>query len=139
MDRRIVLTSVAAAALLVFAHPVLAETASYKAALDGKSETPPNDSKGKGMADIKYDSATKTLSWVVSYNGLSADAVAAHFHGPADAGQKADPVVDITKNINNGSATITDDQAKQLADGKWYLNIHTEKFPDGEIRGQVMK
>lgn len=139
MDRRIVLTGAAAAALLSLARPALSEAESYKATLDGKSETPPNDSTGKGMADIKYDSATKTLSWIISFNGLSGDPVAAHFHGPADAGQKAGPVVDISKNINSGSATITDDQAKQLADGKWYVNIHTQKFPDGEIRGQVMK
>ncbi|WP_312033073.1 CHRD domain-containing protein [Ensifer sesbaniae] len=26
-----------------------------------------------------------------------------------------------------------------LQAGKWYLNIHAEKFPDGEIRGQVEK
>jgi hypothetical protein len=24
-----------------------------------------------------------------------------------------------------------------LQAGKWYLNIHTAKFPNGEIRGQV--
>lgn len=138
MQRRYVLIGTAAS-LLALAGPAFAEAVSYKANLDGKSETPPNDSNGKGLADVKYDSATKTLSWIISFNGLSGDPVAAHFHGPADAGQKAGPVVDISKNINSGSATITDEQAQQLADGKWYVNIHTQKFPDGEIRGQVTK
>jgi len=33
----------------------------------------------------------------------------------------------------------TDQQITDLQTGKWYLHIHTQKFPDGEIRGQVEK
>ncbi len=39
----------------------------------------------------------------------------------------------------NGNATLTDDQITQLQGGQWYFNLHTAKFPDGEIRGQVEK
>ena len=38
-----------------------------------------------------------------------------------------------------GEATLTAEQAKQLADGIWYLNVHTAAHPPGEIRGQLMK
>ena len=38
-----------------------------------------------------------------------------------------------------GAATLTDAQAKDLADGKWYFNIHTAANKGGEIRGQVIK
>jgi hypothetical protein len=38
-----------------------------------------------------------------------------------------------------GSSTITDVQAKDLKDGRWYFNIHTPKFPAGEIRGPVYR
>ena len=38
-----------------------------------------------------------------------------------------------------GDATLTEAQAKDLADGKWYFNIHTAANAPGEIRGQVMK
>ncbi|WP_370043581.1 CHRD domain-containing protein [Sinorhizobium fredii] len=58
---------------------------------------------------------------------------------PAAPGENADPVVDISKAIASGSAEITDQQLADLQSGKWYLNIHTQKFPDGEIRGQVEK
>jgi len=75
----------------------------------------------------------------VTSTGLSGDAVAAHFHGPAAAGKNADPVVDITAAIAKGSAEISDKQLADLQAGKWYVNIHTEKFPNGEIRGQVEK
>jgi hypothetical protein len=32
---------------------------------------------------------------------------------------------------------LTDAQLADLQAGRMYLNIHTEQYPDGEIRGQV--
>jgi hypothetical protein len=58
--------------------------------------------------------------------------------GPA-VGENADPVVDISASVASGSADITDQQLADLQAGKLYLNIHTQKFPDGEIRGQLEK
>jgi hypothetical protein len=40
---------------------------------------------------------------------------------------------------DNGKATLTPEQAKDLVDGKWYFNLHTAANPGGEIRGQVLK
>lgn len=129
----------AASALLFLASPALAEMVNFKAELKGTSEVPPNDSAGTGSADVKFDTATKKLSWTVTHSGLSGDATAAHFHGPAAEGANAGPVVDISANVASGSADLTDAQIAELQSGMWYLNIHTAKFPDGEIRGQVTK
>jgi hypothetical protein len=38
----------------------------------------------------------------------------------------------------NGQPTLTPDQARQFEAGEWYINIHTQAHPDGEIRGQVL-
>jgi hypothetical protein len=35
-----------------------------------------------------------------------------------------------------GAAILTEDQAKALL-GNMYINVHTAKYPDGEIRGQL--
>ena len=35
-------------------------------------------------------------------------------------------------------ATLTPEQAKQFSDGEWYVNVHTQSHPAGEIRGQVV-
>ncbi|WP_042779022.1 CHRD domain-containing protein [Sinorhizobium fredii] len=121
------------------ASTVSAETLKFKADLKGSSEVPPSDSAGQGTGDITLDTATKKLTWTVTSSGLSGEATAAHFHGPAAPGENAGPVVDISKTIASGSAEITDQHLADLQAGKWYLNIHTEKFPDGEIRGQVEK
>jgi hypothetical protein len=37
-----------------------------------------------------------------------------------------------------GSATLTQDQAKQFSAGEWYVNVHSQSHPAGEIRGQVV-
>jgi hypothetical protein len=37
-----------------------------------------------------------------------------------------------------GSATLTEDQAQALTGGNMYVNVHAAKYPDGEIRGQVL-
>jgi hypothetical protein len=125
---------------ILFAGPAFAEK--MKATLDGKSETPPNASTGKGTADIDYDAATKKLSWKLTYSGLSGPATAAHFHGPAEPGKNAGVAVAIPNAGTSpveGSATLTDAQAADLQAGKYYVNIHTAANPGGEIRGQVTK
>jgi CHRD domain len=134
------LAALAMGAIVAFAGPAFAEK--MKATLDGKSEVPPNASAGTGTADIDYDAATKKLSWKLTYSGLSGAATAAHFHGPAEAGKNAGVAVAIpnaTSSPAEGSATLTDAQAADLAAGKYYVNVHTAANPGGEIRGMVTK
>jgi hypothetical protein len=137
-NTRIMLATLALA--VAFAGPAFAEK--MKAALDGKSEVPPNASTATGTADIDYDAATKKLSWKLTYSGLSGPATAAHFHGPAEAGKNGGVALAIpnaTSSPVEGSATLTDAQAADLTAGKLYINVHTAANPGGEIRGQVTK
>ena len=44
---------------------------------------PPNDSKGSGACYRNtYDTTSKKLTYTATYNGLTAPATMAHFHGP---------------------------------------------------------
>ena len=127
--------------LLALASSAFAETVTYTAALKGADEVPPNDTKGTGMVEAKYDTATMKLSYTVTYSGLTGAATAAHFHGPAKPGANAGPIITLENLASpiKGEATLTADQAKSLGDGMWYLNVHTAAHPPGEIRGQLMK
>ncbi|NVN84748.1 MAG: CHRD domain-containing protein [Rhodopseudomonas sp.] len=134
--------AIALGAIMIAAGPALADKMAMKATLNGASEVPPNTTAGKGTADVNYDTASKMLSWKVTYSGLTGPATAAHFHGPAEAGKNAGvavPIPDIAKSPAEGSATLTDAQAADLMAGKYYVNIHTEANKGGEIRGQVTK
>jgi len=139
---RTAVTGLATAALLSLAPAAFAQAVNYRADLKASTQVPPNDSKGTGMLTATYDPASKKLTYTVAYKDLTGPATAAHFHGPADAKTNAGVVVPVNGAVTSpikGEATLTDAQAKDLADGKWYFNIHTAANKGGEIRGQVMK
>ncbi|MDB5835897.1 MAG: hypothetical protein JWR14_5727 [Caballeronia sp.] len=119
-----------------------ADTVALQANLQPSSEVPPRVSKGHGVLKATFDTTTKTLQWTVTYAELSGPATMAHFHGPAPVGQNAKVQVPIDKNALpspiSGQATLSEEQANELMAGQYYFNIHTEKNPTGEIRGQVM-
>ena len=144
MQSKFLTTSIVGLALATCAtmsSPAFADTVVYKATLNAAQEVPPTSSAGSGTADVSYDTATKKLTWKVRFSGLSGPATAAHFHGPAEAGKNAGVAVPIpgTASPLEGSATLTDAQAADLAGGKWYVNVHTAENKGGEIRGEVKK
>jgi hypothetical protein len=117
----------------------------YTANLTAAEEVPPNTSTGKGKADLTLNTATKELSWNVTWEGLTGDAVAAHIHGPADKGANAGVMVQLgvqgtpPKSPLTGKMVLTDAQIADLNAGKAYVNVHTPMNKGGEIRGQVTK
>ena len=133
-----------AAVAALAAGAARAEVKHFTAKLDGAAETPATDSKGKGMAAVSLDTATKKLEWTVTYSGLSGPATMAHFHGPAAQGKNGPPVIWLSPKGSpvqtpvKGEATLTPEQAEQFSAGEWYINVHTQDHQAGEIRGQVM-
>jgi hypothetical protein len=123
---------------VVFAHSALADK--IRVTLSGASQVPPNTSAGFGNAEIDYDPATKIMRWKVTHSGL-AGVTSAYFHGPADAGKTGHPdipILDAATSPAEGSVTLTDKQVGYLLAGKYYVNVHTYKYPGGEVRGQVL-
>jgi len=138
---RTAVTAFAVAGALAFAAPSMAAMMTFKANLKGASEVPPNTTPGTGSVTVTYDSDSKKITWKGSYSGLTGPATAAHFHGPAPAGKNAGVMIPIAPATSplEGSATLTDSQAKALMDGDMYVNVHTAANKAGEIRGQLTK
>ena len=119
-----------------------AAVTTYKATLSGASEVPPVTSAGVGSAAVNVDPTTKKLSWRVQYSGTSGPGVAAHILCGAPAGANAPVSVPLAKpgglaSPIAGSGTMTAAQLADLQAGKCYVNVHTAKNPNGEIRGQL--
>ncbi|MES2876974.1 MAG: CHRD domain-containing protein [Pseudomonadota bacterium] len=118
----------------------MSRSTGFTAQLSGASEVPPTTSAATGTLEAKLDKDTNTLSWTVTYAGLSSPLTAGHFHGPAMPGQNAGVVVPLGGNLTSpikGQATLTAAQTADLMAGMWYVNLHTDTNPNGEIRGQV--
>jgi hypothetical protein len=114
----------------------------FEASLSPSQEVPPTASTGSGAAEVQFDQATNKLTWKVTYSGLTGPAAAGHIHGPAAMGANAGvviPFTGITAQPVMGEMTITPAQYADLAAGLYYVNIHSAKFPGGEIRGQLRK
>ena len=146
MHRTILRSTVVAlgfAVSLGLASAAFAEVQTYTADLKGSSEVPATDSKGYGMVEVTFDTATKKFAYNVSYAGLTGPATAAHFHGPATVTENAGVMVPIKDPGNpspiHGDTTIDSQQAADLQAGKWYFNVHTAAHAQGEIRGQLIR
>jgi len=96
-------------------------------------------SVGMGSASMTLDDATNQFIWNIEWSGLVGNVSVAHFHGPASPDQNAGVQVsiDIGTNPARGDQILSGTQASNLLDGLWYINIHSDVSPGGEIRGQV--
>ena len=133
---RICLAGLGLAALLATGPIATAETVQLKADLKGSTAA------ASGNATVTYDTASKQVTWRITYSRLSGNPTAAHFHGPAQPGANAGVAVPIPNPATSpvqGSASLNDAQAADLLAGRYYINIHTAANPGGEIRGQVTK
>lgn len=110
---------------------------------NGAQEVPPVSAPGTGTLSGSYDTVSKSLIYTVTWTGLTGEATAAHFHGPASPGESATPMQDITITTNGTAGMATDtvtasaELHSALLAGRVYYNVHTAEYPDGEIRGQV--
>ena len=131
--------------LVLAAVPGQAQTFTFTAVLTSGQEPPPNinTSKAFGVAFVTFNTDTGELCFSISYDEftLTSAETVAHFHAPAPPGVNAAVIIPLpTGSPKNGCVTpeLTEDLRRELFRGFWYVNIHTEKNPGGEIRGQLV-
>ncbi len=122
----------------------------YFADLSGAQEVPAvvTSATGQGTAVISADGST--ITYLVTYSGLSGTVNAAHFHTGAAgvAGGVILPLVAgpspmsgtlTAANFGTGSGSVTTfvQAVAAIRAGTTYFNLHTTANPGGEIRGQV--
>jgi len=132
------------AVLIASAGPAGGTAGTFTATLQGTQEVPPTASPATGAATVALDAAETTITVNVTFSGLTGTTTAAHIHAPAPPGTNAPVVITLTAfplGVTSGTYTnsfaITAGQVSDLRAGLSYLNIHTNTFPGGEIRGQL--
>jgi hypothetical protein len=93
-----------------------------------------------GTVKATLNTRTGSLSYTISYAGLSGPVQAAHFHGPAPMGKDAGVLVPIPgpyQSGMSGHAKVSSAVVKDLEHGMTYVNLHTAAEPMGEARAQL--
>jgi CHRD domain len=78
------------------------------------------------------------------FDGLRGPATVANIHqGPA-TGVRGPVILELsaskaTSGAVSGSFDLTPEQVESLQKGKWYVQIHSEKAPDGNLWGWLLK
>ena len=114
--------------------------------MSGLQEVPQRETLAKGWIDARYEKESKMLKFTVKWQDLTGIPVGSHIHGVAPKGVNAGIKYDFTALLPKevfGTLTnsvVVDGVAikeDSLLMGYYYINIHTPKFPGGEIRGQL--
>ena len=128
-----------------------AQTVDFTVALSGTNEVPPNDSIATGTGKFTLDGNQFTGGVFLPPPIIPGSA---SVHGPAGPGSNADVLFDLSgpffvppyPSISNHDAggtayfadrTLSQSEGDQLLAGLWYVNVPSDAFPDGEIRGQI--
>jgi CHRD domain len=95
---------------------------------------------GSGTATL----AGNKLSITGSFDGLKSPATSAKLNSGVAKGVRGNPVanLDVTKSTKGtltGSIDLTAEQVKGLRDGRLYVEIASEKAPEGNLWGWILK
>ncbi len=135
-------------ALLAFGLVQLqATTITFNVTLSGDQSVPPTGSPGTGSAIVMIDDVANTV-WVdMTYSGLGAPTTNAHIHCCVLPGNNAGVAIPFmpagfVTGATSGTFTATfTGVAPSIIAGlenfMGYINVHTEEFPNGEIRGNM--
>jgi hypothetical protein len=114
----------------------------YVAHLTSDQENPPTDATGDAVAAFLVDGTTNRMRFTVRAAGLSAEPSSAVVaFGPAGlngplALDLADPKTPPSSAFT-GARTLTSTEDLDL--GRWYVNLASQRYPGGEVRGQILR
>jgi hypothetical protein len=131
----------------------------FYANLSSNEEVPPNESNATGMAVFLFKNDSSEVSFLVNSTGLNEITQSNIYNG--STGMNGEAVVPLsdekTKIEKNNSSIQYQDQIKTddligtldgkeiislvdlMSNGSAYVNIHTEQYIDGAIRGQIVR
>jgi hypothetical protein len=138
--------AVVVAALAIMTTPALSQAGvkNFMTVINGAQETPPSGTAALGNGILTYDTATNTLCFYIVHDGtVVGGEIAAHIHGPATPGVGPAPVV-VTLPVGNSKtgcvvAPPAPFNKADLFKNLYYVNIHSNFLPGGEIRGQIFR
>jgi CHRD domain-containing protein len=143
--RRLFMRLTACAGLLLAAAPGMSQNAERfrvrltTVPMDGGMR---NSVAGNGSASATLAGAK--LSITGTFDGLKSPATSAQLHSGVAKGVRGNAIgnLEITKSVKgsiSGSVDLTADQVKGLREGRLYIEVASEKAPEGNLWGWILK
>lgn len=141
--RKIFVLAIAVVGVLVLAVPALGGGRPLTAYMSGSNEVPANESPAAGVAHVTLNQGQGEVCVDIESGGFLGTVVAGHIHHAA-AGQNGGVVVNLGVNSADYSACVDGVDGDLIQEirhnpSDYYINIHTDVIPSGEIRGQLSK
>ena len=144
-----------------FADPGNSQKNSFKTGLSGYAEVPAIFTQGSGNLALSISDDEAKISYVLSYDGLTAPPTASHIHFglpgtngavvaflcggggkpvcPGSGTVEGDLIGADVQGVQGITAGSLANAIRVIRDGATYVNVHTPTFPAGEIRGHIGK
>lgn len=131
------------AAAMAISVSVAAQAPSYRARLSVVPLDIPMQSRVAGSGAVTATVKGSTLTIDGTFTGLKTPATAARVHRSPKPGMRGAPIGDLTAtNATTGTITgsieLTREQVDDLAAGRIYVQLHSEKAPDGNLWGWLL-
>lgn len=138
-----------------------------KGDLDGYQENPSISTTGRGTVDLRIDEEAQAIDFEVTYSGLEGTATVSHIHfarervngpvvvffcggggkgpcppegtvtGTITASDIPDPATPAPGSAAANGLNTFEELVRAIRAGATYANVHSSKWPGGEIRGQI--
>lgn len=109
----------------------------FSAELSGLAEVPPNASPGTGTAMLSLNDAQTEVTYHIEFSGLLGMETAAHFHN-APPGVNGSVIFGLPMGSpKDGVWPVGPAEVAALFADEVYVNVHSDMFPGGELRGDI--
>ncbi len=121
-------------------EPTFTATTTYNIDLNGMQSVPMTGSMQMATATVEVDENLMQIRASVDISGVDG-VTAVHIHD-GDIGMNGDVAFGFEMDGDDAytlaETDVTSELIEDLADGDWYINVHTETFENGEVRGQII-
>lgn len=121
-----------------------AQPTQYKARLSMVPVDTPMLATVSGSGSATATLKASTLAIAGTFSGLKSPATVAHLNRSAKAGMRGTPIGDLTVTQDtsgtiSGSIELTKEQVADLSAGRLYIQLHSQKAPDGNLWGWLFE
>lgn len=122
---------------------------SYLFDMNGGQEVPSTTTTATGAGIVTIDRDQTNAHYMIVYSGLMGEFTASHFHN-APPGVNGGVIFNLTDSFNdfggaygywdqNSTPAFETSHSLMFREGDMYVNVHSDLFPGGEIRGNILR